>query len=343
MKAISRCGIAASVLALACTEPPTEPQLRRMAALQLAITTGSWYQFPEAAAIYQTSVQQPINADGSSSFRANGNSVIPVKFALAAGLSAPPFESISSDAGLDNDYSYVTFTPSPSVTFATLTNLKANYAFTLGDCHGGALRWSVRLDVGNDGIEANDGSIWIYYGSPPHFGNSSLGGCTPTSPSGGSQTGVNMIGLSDVRYDASQLGGAIYGLYADALANYGTLNVLRASLVLDGGWAGDQRLTLGTVTVNDNVLTPPVASPLTPTCALPDAQIKVTKIANAPTGPVNGATSRQPADNNSVFRRVDCKYMYNLATGSLFGAGTYLVEALIGSTLATGGAVFDLR
>ena len=29
----------------------------------------------------------------------------------------------------------------------------------------------------------------------------------------------------------------------------------------------------------------------------------------------------QPQDNDGIFRIVDCKYMYNLATSSLMGAG----------------------
>jgi hypothetical protein len=35
----------------------------------------------------------------------------------------------------------------------------------------------------------------------------------------------------------------------------------------------------------------------------------------------------QPQDDNGFFRIVDCKYMYNLATSSLSGAGTYNVFA----------------
>ena len=42
-------------------------------------------------------VQQPINADGSSNFKANGKAVIPVKFALSQGPGAFVFESIWSD------------------------------------------------------------------------------------------------------------------------------------------------------------------------------------------------------------------------------------------------------
>lgn len=56
-------------------------------------------------------VQQPINADGSSNFKANGRAVIPVKFTLSQGLGAFVFESIYSDnPGItDNDFSYLSF------------------------------------------------------------------------------------------------------------------------------------------------------------------------------------------------------------------------------------------
>jgi len=57
---------------------------------------------------------------------------------------------------------------------------------------------------------------------------------------------------------------------------------------------------------------------------------------------VNEPTSIQPQDNNGIFRIVDCKYMYNLATSSLSGVGTYTVKATIdGTTFEVG--TFDLK
>jgi hypothetical protein len=47
-------------------------------------------------------------------------------------------------------------------------------------------------------------------------------------------------------------------------------------------------------------------------------------------------------DNNGIYRIVDCKDMYNLATSSLSGVGTYTVGATIGSTTFTIG-MFDLK
>ena len=43
----------------------------------------------------------------------------------------------------------------------------------------------------------------------------------------------------------------------------------------------------------------------------------------------NEPVTIQPQDNDGIFRIVDCKYMYNLATRSLMGPGTYDVVATI--------------
>jgi hypothetical protein len=120
--------------------------------------------------------------------------------------------------------------------------------------------------------------------------------------------------------------------------------VIRASLVLDSGWGGDQRLTLSSATVNDNTFTPPAASSLTQTCNLPPADIRVTKVSGTlPLGLVNEPISIQPADTNGHFRIVDCKYMYNLATSSLSGQGRYEVEAVINGNAVDGAAYFSLK
>ena len=57
---------------------------------------------------------------------------------------------------------------------------------------------------------------------------------------------------------------------------------------------------------------------------------------------MNEPLSIQPQDNNNIYRIVDCKYMYNLATSSLSGVGTYSVYATIGSTKFKVGT-FDLK
>jgi hypothetical protein len=308
-----------------------------------ASATGTWTAYPGQSTAYKTQVQQPINADGSSVFANDTKSVIPVKFALLSGLGPFVFESIYSD-GVDpnpdttDDYSYLSFTPDSAspLTFSQVTTLKADYNFTMGDCHGGSLRWSVRTTATQ--------SVFIYYGAVPEFGNGGVNGCTPTSLAGVYQSGVNMINQPDLRYDTSQYpGGTFYDTYAHALTLVGSAPVIRASLVLDSGWAGDQRLTLGSATVNLNTFTPPPPTPLSKTCKLPPADIRVTKTSVDPPALVNEPVSIQPADVNSRFRVVDCKYMHNLAVSSLSGTGTYKVEAVINGTAADGPAYFSLK
>ena len=309
----------------------------------LASTNGTWTAYPGQSASYGAAVQQPINTDGSSNFKANGKTVIPVKFALSQGLGAFVFESIWSDTSTDNDYSFLSFAPSSTLTFNDITRLSSVYAFTLGDCHGGSLRWQVRTSPTQ--------AVFIYYGNPPPFGNGGVGGCTPTSLGGADQSGTNLIGMPDLRYDTSQYpGGTFYDSYAHTQTLIGTTPILRASLVLDSGWQdapnGDQRLTLTSATFATNAFTdtfvPSPPSPLTTTCPTAEAKITITKVDGTPTGDVNEPLTIQPQDNNSIFRIVDCKYMYNLATSSLSGVGTYTVYATIGSTTFKV-ATFDLK
>jgi hypothetical protein len=287
---------------------------------------GSWEAYPGQSTSYQTAVQQPINADSSSNFKANGKTVIPVKFALSQGTGPLVFESIYGDASTDNDFSFLSFTPSSPLLFKDITTLSATYSFTTGNCHGGSLRWSIRVSPTQ--------SVFIYYGDYPNFTD-----CTTNS-----QSGTNMITLSDLRYDTSQVGGTFYDTHAGAVALVGNMPIVRASLVLDSGWGGNQRLTLTSATVNSDTFTPAPSSAPVPTCSLPtDATIKITKTDGTASGDVNEPLSIQPNDNNGIFRVVDCKLMYNLATSSLSGVGTYKVYAVINGVTATNPAVFDLK
>lgn len=289
---------------------------------------GTWELYPPQTSSYTTTVQSPINADGTSNFKSTGKSVIPIKFTLATAPGSVVLQSILLDTDPNNDFSYLSFTPSAPLTFNQITNLTAVYSFTEGNCHLGALRWSVRIDASR--------SVFIYYGGLPNFTD-----CTSVGPSV-NQSGINMIGQSDVRYDTSQVGGTFYDSYAHAQDLVGSLPIVRASLVLDGGGAaGEQVVLLGNVTVNSNTFIP--ASGSLPTCTLPPATIQITKTSGSPTGTVNEATTIQPADNNSQFRIAGCAYLYNLDSSSLPGAGTYKVEAVINGSPASGAAFFDLR
>lgn len=298
-----------------------------------ATTTGTWSQYPTGVASYQAQVQQPINTANTSNWSSKSKGGIPVMFKLGTSTGPAAFESIGSDPDTTNDFAFVSFTPDPGITFNDITNLSTDYAFTLGNCNGGALRWSVRVSATQ--------SVFIYYGDAPNFTN-----CTTNS-----QSGTNMIGLSDLRYDTSQVGGTFYDTYANAQALVGTENVIRVSLVLDGGWAGNQRATISNTTVNDNsydFVSAPV--PFSQTCNLPAATIQVTQLAPDVNGSINEATV-QPSlvDTNQNFRVVDCKYQYVLSIPSLQGTGKYQVEILIGTASvptpgSPGGIVtFDIK
>jgi hypothetical protein len=121
----------------------------------------------------------------------------------------------------------------------------------------------------------------------------------------------------------------------------GNTPVIRVSLVLDSGWVADQRVNLTSATVNTDTFTPQQTPP-TPVCPTSVAYFGITKVGAAPAGPVNEAMTIQPQDNDMIFRIVDCKYMYNLATSSLTGTGDYNVFATIdGNTFPV--AAFSLK
>jgi hypothetical protein len=238
------------------------------------------------------------------------------------------FESIWSDTNTANDFAYMSFTPAAPLTFNEITELKTTYQFTQGDCHGGSLRWQVRTDPTH--------ALFIYYGAYPQFGNGGVNGCTPTSTLGVDQSNVNMIGLSDLRYDTSQYNGVFYNSYEGAKAVMGTLAITRASLVIDSGWQnapnGDQRLNVSNTTVNGNVyqFVSSASGPFTATCNLPPATIEVSKNAVVASGDTNEvAVQGSLADDGNSFRVVDCKYQYVLSIPSLDGKGTYEVQIWI--------------
>jgi hypothetical protein len=297
-------------------------------------TDGSWEQYPTGASEFQAEVQQPLNTAISSNWSSRSKGAVPVMFKLSSRTGPAAFESIYTDTSTDNDFAYMSFTPAAPLLFKDVTQLKTTYAFTLGDCHGGSLRWSVRV--------SDTQSVFIYYGDEP-----STTDCTTNN-----QSGVNMTTLGDLRYDTSQVGGTFYDPYAHAVELVGDMPIIRASLVIDSGWAGDQRLTVSDTTVNGNVyqFISSGGGAFAPTCELPDATIEVSK-----TDPVaDGAINEEPVqaslvDSGNAFRVVDCKYQYVLSIPSLKGKGTYRVELQIGGvTVPTPNSVgekvkFDLK
>ena len=324
-------------------------------------TYGTWAAYPGQSTTFGAAVQQPINADGSSNFKANGKAVIPVKFALSQGTGSFVFESIFSDnpANTANDYSILQWRAMASngpITLNQLTTLIANYQFTLGTCQGGSLRWTITLQDG--AVQRN---LDIHY-QPGHDSLSEQTCAVGTS-------GHNMVDLTSTDpyvvinqfvytgspYTFTSANPAYNTTYSDAVSQLGNLVVVQngINLILDSGWGanGDQRLNLtsatvgvgnGAATAYTETFTPLPSSPLTSTCPTQEASIKITKTDGVPTGDVNEPISIQPQDNNGIFRIVDCKYMYNLATSSLSGVGTYTVSATIGNATFTV-ATFDLK
>jgi hypothetical protein len=122
-------------LAQTCTQNPTTT---------VNSTNGIWTLSPALSTVYQTQVNPPIAADGSSNFPGK-RGAIPVQFSLSTAPGPVVFQSIGSDGysgyslpGTDyaDDCSYLSFSPTTSFTFSQLSTLSAVYTFTTGDCHG---------------------------------------------------------------------------------------------------------------------------------------------------------------------------------------------------------------
>jgi hypothetical protein len=319
-----------------------------IASTTVTTPNGTWTAHPGQSTTYGAAVQQPINTDGSSNFKANGKAVIPVKFALSQGTGGFLFQSVLSDTSTANDYSYLNFNPTTNPDLSDVTGLFATYAFTDGDCAGGSLRWTLYLDDG--GVTRN---LDVHY----QPGTDSISQQTCAANTSG--TNRADLGSSDPYVVIQEFtGGHTFPLdesynvtWAEAVAELGDLEVLGMNLIVDSGWGanGDQVIDLTSAAVQvggstgyTDTFTPQPGSATTTVCPSAQASIKITKTDGLPSGDVNEPISVQPQDNNGLFRIVDCKYMYNLATSSLSGVGTYTVYATIGSTTFVVGA-FDLK
>lgn len=321
-------------------------------------TSGSWTHYPPQTPSYTALIRPPIKADGSSSF--NDGSVIPVKFKLLSSPGAFLFDSVWSNNGgegeggdFGDDFATLGFAPDAFLTFADITDLSADYSFTLGNCQGGSLRWSVTLDIGNDDHTTpeegepdpreNDRSIFIYYGGYPNFTN-----CTTGADN---QSALNMIGLTDLRYDTSQIGGTFYDTYASAVSLAAGLRIAALTLALDSGWMQevvddepvykDQRVTLTRAQVNDNVFVPASGVPAE-TCDLPAAAINVVEDIG---GIVEDPNAAQHKFSDVFFRNTNqCTYQYNLDTSSLFfGPGNYSAYLVIDNNAVPNPGRFRLK
>lgn len=331
--------LAGAALALAIVAPAT-------ATTVITTSNGTWTAYPGQSTTFGAAVQQPINTDGSSNFKANGKTVIPVKFALSQGTGAFVFESYADSDPTTAEYSFLEFDPTNAPTLSEVTHLSAIYLFTVSDCHVGSLRWTLYLNDG--GVVRN---LDVHY--QPGAGGISQQTCAAGT------SGANMANLTSTDpYVVTQaFNHAPYSFaspynntWSDAVSQLGTLPVLGMNLILESGYAGNQDVDLTSATVGigglspyTETFTPQSASPPASVCPTQDAQFSISKTDGTPTGDVNEPVSIQPQDTNLLYRIVDCKYMYNLATSSLSGVGTYTVYAKIGSASRFPVGTFDLK
>ena len=112
-------------------------------------------------------------------------------------------------------FSGIDFDVAAGTTFSSLESLVADIEVVAGNCGGGSPRFQLNIDGKN---------VFVYLGTAPGFT-----ACTSGS------TG-NLLASADARFDLTQLGGAFYGTYADAVALVGGKTVTGIQLVVDAGW-----------------------------------------------------------------------------------------------------------
>jgi hypothetical protein len=136
--------------------------------------------------------------------------------------------SNTGDASSTNDSSGVTFAGTGVTTFASLTMLSTEFDVTDDDCKAGSPRFQIRVQT-----PAGEKNVFVYLGPTPSFT-----GCSQSTwiASG------NLIGSTDGRFDTSQVqAGGQVSTYAQALALVGSFTVTGISLVVDSGWAFDDK------------------------------------------------------------------------------------------------------
>lgn len=305
------------------------------ACLHAQTLVGTWTLSPAQTQVSQVMVDPPINADGSSVW--STKSTVAVSYDLQQSLGPVIFASYLAG---NPAYSNLDFAFGGAVYLSDITTLSAVYQFQTGNCHGGALRWSFNL--------ADGSTIYAYYGTvnpPTEFTD-----CTSAGTSGPNNTLINQSGLNLLRADFQQdaryeLNGvtspAEYVPWATILSEKPNVTVKSVTLVLDGGWGGDQVLTPGypmNVTVgtsNGNTATfVPAASTPVATCPTQTATIQVSKLGSGGSYSIDESVNSTTPDQGTTFRTVGCKYMYNLSGKSL-GAGQYKVDVLINGNVLT--------
>ena len=137
--------------------------------------------------------------------------------------------SNTGDAGTTNDASGASFTDTGVTTFASIATLAAEFDVTDDDCKAGSPRFQVRVQTPSSGEK----NVFVYLGPVPSFT-----GCTQNTWTASG----NLIGSTEGRFDTSQVqAGTQVSTYAQALALVGSYPVTSLSIVVDSGWAFDDK------------------------------------------------------------------------------------------------------
>lgn len=283
------------------------------------VAVAQWSPFgtTHQAVSYTASVQQPINADNSSTFAAK-KGVIPVKFTLASGMGDLTIVSTNDGVG----YGGVSFTLPSNVTLNNMGYL--GFTGTITGCGAGSPRFT--LDYGSGKY------MYVY-----------LGGETAGDPNSACQNGAGINLLSSTtatRFEATLLGNPVqYDTVENIKALYGDLPIQGMWFVTDNG---NSQVTLHSVNVGTSTFT--FASGSTPTCNLPPATIDVQNFSGTTPLTVDESVYVAPADNGGNFRIDGCQYIYNL-NAKMLGAGNYKVFINVdgGGDLLTTPGSFSLK
>ena len=167
--------------------------------------------------------------------------------------------SNTGDAGSTNDASGATFAETGVTTFSSISTLSTEFDVTDDDCKGGSPRFQVRVQT-----PSGEKNVFVYLGPSPSF----TGCSTNVWIASG-----NLIGAVDGRYDTSHVqAGTQVSTYAQANALVGSYQVTGISLVVDAGWAfedKEQTVKVRNVRVNGSTFytgetTPPTTGGLNP-------------------------------------------------------------------------------
>ena len=170
---------------------------------------------------------------------------------VALAIPATAFAAISSQGGgttiadgkatLVSDgvtpYSYISFDDLNGQPVANLNELSADVLSGTG-WGGGSPRFQVKVSNGS-----TTQNIFVYLGDLPNFDTGSTG------------TTGNLLDTG-ARVDSTQLGGPIYGTWADAMAAAaasGYTTISNISLMVDGGWKAPQTFVFDAVSINSTV------------------------------------------------------------------------------------------